>query len=124
MVIETTFKEPNVNLLEHHSTIFCSLVTSCMYNVCITVVTLFLFFLAELSALLSGNLSKVLEDYDASRCQLLYSDDALPHISSSRSDAVSIVHCTCTHACMDLYSEYMYMYIQVHVYLLFEMHCL
>ena len=45
----------------------------------------------ELSALLSGNLAKVLEDYDAPRCTDLYSDDSLPHISSNRSDAVSII---------------------------------
>ena len=43
----------------------------------------------ELTALLSSNMSRVLEDYDASLCKELYSDDALPHISSSRSDAVS-----------------------------------
>ena len=46
----------------------------------------------ELTALLSGNLSRVLEDYDASLCKELYSDDALPHISSSRSDAVRPSH--------------------------------
>ena len=35
-------------------------------------------------------MSRVLEDYDASVCKELYSDDALPHITSSRSDAVSM----------------------------------
>ena len=59
-----------------------------------------LFFPSELTALLSGNMSRVLEDYDALLCKELYSDDALPHISSSRSDAVS----TYT-------STYMYMYL-------------
>ena len=49
-----------------------------------------MFHCAELSALLSGNLAKVLEDYDALRCTDLYSNDSLPHISSNRSDAVSI----------------------------------
>ena len=48
---------------------------------------------SELTALLSGNMSRVLEDYDDMLCKELYSDDALPHISLSRSDAVSnILH--------------------------------
>ena len=48
------------------------------------------FIRSELSAQLAGSMAKVLEDYDVSRCQVLYSDDALPRISSARSDAVSV----------------------------------
>jgi hypothetical protein len=33
---------------------------------------------SELTALLSGSMSRVLEDYDASVCKEFYSDDALP----------------------------------------------
>ena len=42
----------------------------------------------ELSSLLSGRMDKVLEDYDAARCQELYADDT-SCAASTRSDAVS-----------------------------------
>ena len=61
---------------------------------------------SELTALLSGSMSRVLEDYDASVCKELYSDDALPHITSSRSDAVSIV----------IVLSVTYIHLVIHVY--------
>ena len=46
-------------------------------------------FFVELSSLLSNRMDKVLEDYDPSRCQDLYSDDS-GSVVSTRSDAVSM----------------------------------
>ena len=43
----------------------------------------------ELSSLLNNKLGKVLEDYDPSRCQELYSDDS-GYALSVKSDAVSV----------------------------------
>lgn len=42
----------------------------------------------ELSSLLNNRIGKVLEDYDPSRCQELYSDDS-GCAMSTKSDAVS-----------------------------------